>query len=46
MPGESRRRRESDLLVGLYIPWDPIMSDEGPIRMHRLELQNLVPVGS
>jgi hypothetical protein len=34
-----------DLLIGPFIQWGPIMGKKGPIFMHRIELQNLVPVG-
>ncbi len=34
-----------DIVIGPYLQWDPVMGENGPVFMHRIELQFIVPSG-
>jgi len=44
-PISANRGGLGDIVIGPFLQWDPIMGDDGPLFVHRLELQFIVPSG-
>jgi len=44
-PLRANRAGLGDILVGPFLQWEPIMGKKGPIFMHRIELQCVLPSG-
>jgi hypothetical protein len=45
VPAEDNGNGLGDLLVGPYLQWGPVMGENGPRFMHRVELQFILPTG-
>ncbi len=44
-PLSSNHQGLGDIVIGPFLQWGPIMGAKGPIFMHRVEFQNLIPTG-
>lgn len=44
-PLRANHRKLGDILIGPFLQWEPIMGKNGPIFMHRIELQCILPTG-
>ena len=44
-PGMKTNSGMGDLVIGPHLQWDPIIGDNGPLFMHRIELTMILPTG-